>query len=613
MNSTSSDYREQAAPYADISEKVKGMIMIRLLISVMILITLGISQYSTVISEGSRNSELPSANATPKDAAHSIKLIDFFTAIAVTLSVISLVYLIYFTRCANMHFFAHIQFTMDLLIETMIIYFLGGSTCPFTFLYVMTIIGSSIVLGGNSSLYFASFCSIFYLWLVLAGFVYVPIFGYLLPIKLATLSARELGYFLTANLGGFLAVGFLSKVATGSLQNATDLLILHTHQYEDLRFRHNYIIQSIQSGLMTLNLEQQITLLNKEGEKLLGVAESQVKGHSLEILFADRITRRVRKLINGQEISRVYQDDISYKKLEQNIPLRFTISLLTDENNQKRGILLLFQDVAQLRKLEMQRQMTERWAAVAELASSIAHEIRNPLAALTGSIELLRVRSGMDGREQKLMNVVLRESTRLDSLITDFLNYSRPMSLSFDNRDLNEILEETLTVIRAGYSDPSPITFRFSSTLKECRARIDRERITQVFWNLIRNAQEAMPDGGVLEIQTSYSYFLPFASTVITKSELDHESESIDQKTGLRYAWVKIADTGMGINPENLKSIFNPFTSYKPRGTGLGLAISYRIVEGHNGHIAVETEVGKGTAFHVLLPTEQIEREVVDS
>jgi len=216
----------------------------------------------------------------------------------------------------------------------------------------------------------------------------------------------------------------------------------------------------------------------------------------------------------------------------------------------------------------------EKWAAIGELSLNIAHEIRNPLASLKGSIEMLKEGSVPDNQKERLMEIALNEMNRLNRVITDFLTYSRPTPAEFRMFDLHRLLDETLELLENVDQDRSNLSIRkeYGGTLE---VKADPQKLRQVFWNLGINAVEAMPGGGELVVST---------------------------RNAERLVEITFKDSGSGIDMEHIEKIFYPFFTTKEQGTGLGLAIAYRIVEEHNGILRVASNSGIGTTFEVILP-----------
>jgi two-component system sensor histidine kinase PilS (NtrC family) len=271
------------------------------------------------------------------------------------------------------------------------------------------------------------------------------------------------------------------------------------------------------------------------------------------------------------------------------VQLGMTASLLKDEQDVVRGIILIFQDITKMTEMEEQVHRQERLATVGSLAAGIAHEIRNPLASISGSIQVLQGELHLQGDNERLMDIVLRETDRLNTIITEFLEYARPQAdLSAitatgegHNVLLSDLFSETVMLLKNSrdYRDGIIIT---STVAADAMVKGDPQRLRQVFWNLLINACQAIQERGEIFMSAS------------TLTGDDDEA----------WCRIVIADTGSGISPENLDKIFDPFFTTKDSagGTGLGLAIVYRIVEDHGGTIEVESQAGRGTAFTIKLP-----------
>jgi two-component system sensor histidine kinase PilS (NtrC family) len=253
----------------------------------------------------------------------------------------------------------------------------------------------------------------------------------------------------------------------------------------------------------------------------------------------------------------------------------FAITPLRTLDQKAAGYTLIFQDLTEMKKLEAEVRLKDRMAAVGELSAGIAHEIRNPLAAIAGSVQILRNSKSLSPQEQRLMSIVLKESERLNKSIAEFLRFVRPQERHPAEFDIASTLTETLELLanspelRADHEirpEVDPPTFHLIG---------DADQIRQVFWNLARNAVQAMPDGGRLTVRT-------FAD-------------------GGAYHIV-FADSGRGMTVTDLQGLFQPFRTSFPSGTGLGMAICYRIVQEHGGRIEVSSREGLGTAITVSLP-----------
>jgi signal transduction histidine kinase len=260
--------------------------------------------------------------------------------------------------------------------------------------------------------------------------------------------------------------------------------------------------------------------------------------------------------------------------------LGMVASLLKDEKNNVRGIILIFQDITKMLQMEEQVRRQERLATVGSLAAGIAHEIRNPLASLSGSIQVLQGELDLKGDNKHLMDIVVRETDRLNTIITEFLEYARPKTNQDEQIVLSSLLAETCTLLKNSREFLPGISIKCNID-SGITVRGDAPRLRQVFWNLLINACQATPKGGEITISA-----LPF-------SHIEDDSN---------WCEITVADTGQGIAQDHLGKIFDPFFTTKTGGTGLGLSIVYRIIEDHGGTITVETKDGKGTKFSIRIP-----------
>jgi two-component system sensor histidine kinase PilS (NtrC family) len=255
--------------------------------------------------------------------------------------------------------------------------------------------------------------------------------------------------------------------------------------------------------------------------------------------------------------------------------LGYSISPLSTEAGVTTGMVITFQDLTQVRSLEETSRRQDRLAAIGRMAASIAHEIRNPLAAMRGSIQMLRSETDSDSSQAELMEIILRESDRLNRIITDFLNYARPRSLTQARVDVGDLLHQTFALMRHSPEISPDQTIVEQLPAEPIFAEADEGQLKQVFWNLARNALQAMPQGGTLQ------------------ATLEKNSDS-----RLRIAFT---DSGRGMSPEQVDHLFEPFSS-TTGGTGLGLSIVYQIIRDHGGTINVRSLVGQGTTITVELP-----------
>ncbi len=518
---------------------------------------------------------------------------------------VSLVYSLLLNRIRRVLFFGCIQIIVDVILESVIVFYTGQTGSPFTILYIFTIIYAGIILRKHSCFIFAALCSSMYVWMVAGKMLNV------LPLKETvfthlnvTMPVSELVYFTIVNLIGFFTVAYFTDYISGKLEHTDKLLNQQISLVGDLQSLRSNILQSMANGLITLNGNGEIDLVNNAGERILGLREEQLQRKLIEEIFPDSTAEKIKNIIKNLSQSGELNEEFEYIKEGKNIPLGLAASPLKDARGRQVGALILLNDLTNKKELEKHKQAADRWAAVAELAANMAHEIRNPLAAISGSIEVLQESMKLDDTDTRLMDIILRESSRLNTLISDFLNYAKPPVLEKNQCDLIKLLKETSTLAESDTGRKNQLKIISDYRISSLYIPLDAKQIKQVFWNLIRNAMEAMPEGGILKISVTKEKYIN-SSDQPANSRDKFFVIGADAIENMEYACISFKDNGIGISEENLSSIFNPFTSFKENGSGLGLAISYRIIKDHGGRIAVKSIPNVGTVIDLFLPLEQ--------
>jgi len=466
-----------------------------------------------------------------------------------------------------------IQTLGDLCVETLLVYFTGGLDSPFSFLYLVSVIAASMLLYRRGGLLTASGAAILYgalVDLMYYGVFPMPEQSLFLPI--AWTSSR-LYFNMAANFAGFYATALLTSYLSEKLQRTSEELDVNRQNLAELRALNQNVVESIPSGLITLATSGIASFINPAGANILQMQPAAVLGrHVTELgFFTPNGWDDARERLAAGDVVRRELDDFAGAAQS----LGFAVSPLTTLDGVDAGYTLIFQDLTEMKKLEAEVRLKDRMAAVGELSAGIAHEIRNPLAAIAGSVQVLKSSSSLSTQEQRLMSIVLKESERLNKSISDFLRFVRPQEKHPAEFDVAASLSETLDLLENSPELQPAHEIRRAIAPPSFTLVGDGDQIRQVFWNLARNAVQAMPKGGVLTVSTS----------------IENGSYNI-----------VFADSGRGMSQADLQRLFQPFRTNFPSGTGLGMAISYRIVQEHGGRIDVSSREGAGTAITVTLP-----------
>jgi len=485
--------------------------------------------------------------------------------------------------------FAFSQIVIDQLFITGLIYFTGGKESFFPIAYIFSIIASSMIFYKRGALFSASLSSLLFGLLLL-----LQLYRWINPLGEPPIyDASQIFYSLIIYMAAFHIVAFLSSAISEELKKKGKELIQKQVDYNQLETFNQNIIQSLDSGLLTIDFSGNINFLNRTAEKILNRNEEELKNTSIYDLFP-----RINSMIEQarKKASAPSPDYQRYETLLSNhdgrkIYLGFSISPLTDPEGSLIGHTLIFQDITKFKEMEEEMKRVDKMAAVGVLAAGMAHEIRNPLASLSGSIQMLKTELSLDDHQQRLMEITLRESERLNALITDFLLFAQPPQTHKILYPIRKILEETIDLFTHSPSFRDGIHIRRPSDHGEVRVSIDPDQMKQVFWNLLINAAQSMSNGGEIRVQLGNGNGWGVTGLPLS-SELG----------GKEWAKISIIDSGNGIAQEEREKIFEPFFTTKENGTGLGLSIVHKIIENHNGLIRVESELGRGSSFIVYLP-----------
>jgi two-component system sensor histidine kinase PilS (NtrC family) len=466
---------------------------------------------------------------------------------------------------------ARVQIFGDVVLVTWLVWITGAVHSPYTALYIVVIAVASLYIGPRGALIASVGSAVAFnscALLLMNGVVPVS------NIPTEESLANVLQAMGLADVS-FLAVGLLAaKLAERRLHSDVQLEAA-TRSLADLRALHERIVESIRSGLITTDLQGRIYTFNAAAEEITGYRAEDVRGRHASMFFGD-MKRQIADSMAAAADSKVSPRFETDCLTESGFMLRlgFSIAPLFAESGETSGLVITFQDLTDVRVMEETARRQDRLAAVGRLAASIAHEIRNPLAAMRGSIQMLR--SEMDGNsdQAQLMEIILRESDRLNKIVADYLNYARPRPAELKEVDVCTLIRETLKLLRNSPELTDGHGLKEDLPNESLMIKGDAEQLKQVCWNVARNALNAMPDGGEFRISA--------------------------QRTDAKRVQIRFKDSGHGMTPQQVERLFEPFTS-TTGGTGLGLSIVYQIIRDHSGTINVRSRQNEGTTITVEL------------
>jgi two-component system sensor histidine kinase PilS (NtrC family) len=458
---------------------------------------------------------------------------------------------------------------LDSVLITSVVAATGGPRSIYVFLYVLSVIAASLLLPRAGALAVAASGSLLYMGLVFGRTVF-PALGPLGPLHTATV-LDVLTMFL--NTGTLLLVAIVAAGLAERFRTTREELELQRYDLRELRAFQEVVMRSVGAGLIVLDRDHNITALNRAAEEISGCHDAEIVGRPWSALFGSVPLGQLEAAIAERPRASERYETTLVRPDGSRVPVRMTFSALRSAEGRRLGLIAVCEDLSTIREMEERMRWADRLATLGRLAANIAHEIRNPLASLTGAIEALTSsHAGHDDRD-RLTQIVLRESDRLNQMIRTFLDYARPTPLTTEAVNVSEILDEVLVLLEHRELPPGlKIGRSFPPSLSW---RVDPQRLRQALWNLCLNAVQAMPDGGEL---------------------------TMSAHAGERTLSISVADTGEGIAPGDLAHVFEPFYSTKPEGSGLGLALVHRIVHDHGGDIEVRSRSEAGTTFVMTLP-----------
>ncbi|MDH5762691.1 MAG: ATP-binding protein [Nitrospinota bacterium] len=492
---------------------------------------------------------------------------------------------------------AWFQVLGDLCVVGGIIFTTGGVESPLSFLFLFVIISSSVTLPRAASYLTASGASIIYGLLVDLEYFNIIKPIYFFPKSTISYQGPYLFYTIALNIASYFSVAYLSSILNNRLRLIKDELRSKNIDFKKLQQFHRNVVQNMVNGLMTTDLEGRVTSVNIACETITGVSLSECIGKPCyELLPMEELARLFTYKDNSLPMPYQMEGECARKDGET-ILISLKIShLLSPESDptknlqqQVEGYICVFEDRTEVHNMEEKMKRSEQLAAVGKFSAGLAHEIRNPLASLSGSIQVLQSTLQADKEQQQLMEIVLKETERVNDIVSDFLSFAQPRKSKSTVIDLTQLLQDIIILMKnSNEYDPS-INIQLSAPPDHIIIQSEEAQIKQMIWNLCINGVQAMHKSGNL--------------TLTLKKVHGYQHKNFE--TSRQGVLVTIEDQGRGIDPSDLDKIFDPFFTTREEGVGLGLPTVKQIVERFAGHLGIESELGRGTRFDVFLPQER--------
>ncbi|MGB3975515.1 MAG: ATP-binding protein [bacterium] len=551
----------------DLYSKIKSLIVARLLIGTTLLMGAAIPFEISEVYSASR----------------------FLFPLVTIILVLTILYSSLLNLIENLIFLAYLQLAGDIVLSSLIIIATGGIESPFTILLVLVIIIASYMVEKKGTY------TITVLSIVAFGFIAINqyqewTFWYSHWLRKTLRPTPSFAvYIILVNLIGFFLTAILANNLSDRIRKMNLLLKAKNIQFSYLWTLNRRIVNEMQSGLITLTKEGDILSVNPAARQMLKRFMDDKNQLTLDDLFPEYLGQSILRI---SEMEKGAKRQITYQFEYENetIWLMIDVVILQRKAHDPARLMLILTDISEHKKLEEIQRKAQRWSVVSEISASMAHEIRNPLTSISGSIEILKEQLQMTESQSKLMSIVIKESDRLNKMITDFLSLAKPGNFDFKLVDIVEILNEVVLLIEASEAYQNSIEIILDIVQGPLQAELDKDQFTQVLWNLFKNACEAMPDGGKLKI------------TAMLCTEPDLTKGIMDYQPNPPFLRLTIEDTGIGMSQTQVERIFDPFVTFKKKGVGVGLAVVYRILEIHDANIRVLSVPGKGTKISIDLP-----------
>lgn len=490
------------------------------------------------------------------------------------------VFFFYHNRSATVNIY--FQSITDLFVITSVIYATGGIHSIYSVFYPLVVIYAAIFLERRGGLLIASAAAILYgLSAVLEYYELIH------PILASYFSSYRVdaGYVMArvvTHLISFYLTAFLSSYVVGQEKKTRALLAEKQDAFAQLDILYKSMIESVNVGIVTINLEGRIKSFNRAASAISGYSFREVENRKFSTIFPDfHDYLEQQKKQTDRDAALPHFEGVFHTAKNREMKLGASLSKLKDQRGNVIGDIIIFEDIAEIMEMRESLEKNRRMAFTGEVAANLAHEIRNPLAAIGGSIQLLKNDIPLEHGNQRLFEIILRGKEQLETFLKDFLLLARPAPGVCEDVDLSEAIHEVVASLRLLPDCPESLDIRIKLPPQRLIVKVNKAELRQVFSNLAANALQAMPEGGILVMEARKIFFQEVA-----------------------FVEIVIKDSGRGIEKTDLQYIFDPFFTTRSVGTGLGLAVVNRIVENWKGNIRVSSEPGQGTTFTIMFPVE---------
>lgn len=474
----------------------------------------------------------------------------------------------------------YIQSICDIVLITTMVYATGGIRSIYSIFYPLVIIYSVLFLGRRGGFIVASAAGVFYGFLADLEFhrVIYPHFSAFLsdyPMNAADVITRIVTHFLS-----FYLIAFLASFVVEQERKTRILLVEKQSAFDQLDLLHRSIIESVDNGILTVDLEGRIKSFNQAAARITGFAFRDIENLKFSELFPGSPS-----IVGKQGADEKFP--LAKTQFEMLFPtgsgkrlvLGGSVSTLRDPLGVTIGSIVIFQDLTEISHMRESLEKSRRLAFIGEIAANLAHEIRNPLSSISGSIQMLKGNLVRDKTNAKLMQIILRGKDHLEGFLKDFLLMARPALGPREDLDIRETIRDIVDSLRCVEYWHERLDVVMILTDDPLSIRANKTEVRQILWNLMLNAIQAMPKGGVLQVEA--------------------RPARVGERDG---AEISITDTGCGIGEEDLSKIFDPFYTTRDTGTGLGLAVVNRLLEAYGGKIQMTSKPGEGSVFTLWLP-----------